>query len=34
LEKYCPVSSSLNCPVRLVIEMIPGADQQSEGTQA
>jgi organic hydroperoxide reductase OsmC/OhrA len=34
LEKYCPVSSSLNCPVRLVLEMIPGADQQSEGTQA
>jgi len=34
LEKYCPVSSSLNCPVRLVLEMIPGADQQGEGTQA
>jgi organic hydroperoxide reductase OsmC/OhrA len=34
LEKYCPVSSSLNCPVRLVLEMIPGADQQGEGTRA
>ena len=34
LEEYCPVSSSLNCPVRLVLEMIPGADQQRKGTQA
>jgi organic hydroperoxide reductase OsmC/OhrA len=34
LEKYCPVSASLNCPVRLALEMIPRADQQGEGTQA
>lgn len=34
LEKYCPVSASLGCPVRLALEIAPGAEQQGEGTQA
>ncbi len=34
LEKYCPVSASLNCPVRLALEIVPRADQQGEGTPA
>jgi organic hydroperoxide reductase OsmC/OhrA len=34
LEKYCPVSASLNCPIRLALEIIPGADQQRESSQA
>jgi uncharacterized OsmC-like protein len=34
LDKYCPVSASLSCPVRFVLEMIPEADQQGEATRA
>jgi organic hydroperoxide reductase OsmC/OhrA len=33
LEKYCPVSASLNCPVRLVLETNRKAQQQGEDTQ-
>ena len=36
LEKYCPVSASLNCPVRLVLDVVPaprgrGEDHPSAG---
>jgi organic hydroperoxide reductase OsmC/OhrA len=31
LEKYCPVSTSLNCPVRLVLEVTQGDRQQDNG---
>ncbi len=33
MEKYCPVSTSLNCPVRLVLEIVRRAEQQGEGKQ-
>jgi organic hydroperoxide reductase OsmC/OhrA len=31
LEKYCPVSASLNCPVRLVLEVCRRAGRQGWG---
>ena len=31
LEKYCPVSTSLNCPVRLVLEVTQRIEQQGKG---
>lgn len=32
LEKYCPVSASLNCPVRLALEMIQRAEQAGDSS--
>jgi len=29
LEKYCPVSASLNCPVRLGLDIVPLSPEQS-----
>jgi organic hydroperoxide reductase OsmC/OhrA len=34
LEKYCPVLASLNCPVRLVLQVTQRAEQPGDGTQA
>jgi organic hydroperoxide reductase OsmC/OhrA len=34
LEKYCPVSASLNCPVRLVLEVMPASQGDREGLQS
>ena len=34
MEKYCPVSASLDCPVRLVLEIASKSEQQGEDTEA
>jgi len=34
LEKYCPVSASLTCPVRLVLGIAPASREQGKGRRS